>query len=279
MQDAAHWSLQEAASLWEETQLRSTAWSDRQEERDLARWERMAVRFDAEHSLARSCPALLSRLEALIQPGWSLLDLGAGTGEFALPLASRAALVTAVDYSPPMLARLRAKALESGIGNLVPVQGRWEEANVTSHDLVLAVNALYRTRYLASALVRLESLARQAVAVASYEGSRPDYRALLRDSVGLPPYRDGARGDLLQAALLAWGRQPVRERFLVERKRRYVDLKEAADELARGLPAEEEPEIQRGLEGLLDREGGGYLACWQQEVALIHWVPREERKG
>ena len=49
-------------------------------------------------------------------PGSVVVDLGAGTGRFALEAASLGCRVIAVDPSPPMLARLSAKvgALESG---------------------------------------------------------------------------------------------------------------------------------------------------------------------
>ena len=40
----------------------------------------------------------------------AVVDLGAGTGQFALPAARRFGRVTAVDVSPAMLAALRAKA-------------------------------------------------------------------------------------------------------------------------------------------------------------------------
>jgi malonyl-CoA O-methyltransferase len=41
--------------------------------------------------------------------GRRVLDLGCGTGRHALPLAAAGAVVTAVDFSPGMLARARAK--------------------------------------------------------------------------------------------------------------------------------------------------------------------------
>ena len=45
-------------------------------------------------------------------------DLGAGTGQFALPAARRFGRVIAVDVSPAMLAALRGKADRDGLANL-----------------------------------------------------------------------------------------------------------------------------------------------------------------
>jgi ubiquinone/menaquinone biosynthesis C-methylase UbiE len=51
-----------------------------------------------------------------------LVDLGAGTGTFALAAAPLCRRVVAVDVSPVMLARLREKATGLGIGNIEYVQ-------------------------------------------------------------------------------------------------------------------------------------------------------------
>lgn len=47
-----------------------------------------------------------------------VVDIGAGTGQFAIPAAGRFGQVTAVDVSPAMLEALRAKAAAAGVDNL-----------------------------------------------------------------------------------------------------------------------------------------------------------------
>ena len=51
-------------------------------------------------------------------PGSSLVDLGTGTGQFALAAARRFGHVTAVDVSPAMLDHLRTRAAGAGLANL-----------------------------------------------------------------------------------------------------------------------------------------------------------------
>lgn len=51
-----------------------------------------------------------------------LLDLGAGTGRFALAAARRFGHVIAVDVSPAMVAHLRARTAEAGLANLTCVR-------------------------------------------------------------------------------------------------------------------------------------------------------------
>ncbi|WP_460530170.1 class I SAM-dependent methyltransferase [Flindersiella endophytica] len=48
----------------------------------------------------------------------TVVDLGAGTGQFALAAAKRFGRVVAADISPAMVAHLREQAVEQGLGNL-----------------------------------------------------------------------------------------------------------------------------------------------------------------
>lgn len=77
------------------------------------------------------------------RPGEAVVDLGCGTGQYALDLARRGLSVTGVDVSPAMLAVARRKAAAAGL----PV--RWVEADVRAvplpdagFDLAVAVTVL-----------------------------------------------------------------------------------------------------------------------------------------
>ncbi len=73
----------------------------------------------------RSDDDVLDVLRSLVRPGETWLDIGAGAGRFALPIALLAGEVIAVDASAGMLAALREGMAEHGIGNVRIVQGRW----------------------------------------------------------------------------------------------------------------------------------------------------------
>ena len=73
----------------------------------------------------RSDDDVLDVLRSLVRPGETWLDIGAGPGRFALPIALVAGEVIAVDASAGMLAALREGMAEHGIGNVRIVQGRW----------------------------------------------------------------------------------------------------------------------------------------------------------
>jgi CTP:molybdopterin cytidylyltransferase MocA/SAM-dependent methyltransferase len=67
----------------------------------------------------------LAELRRLARRGETWLDIGAGAGRYALPLALIVREVIAVDPSPTMLAGLRAGMAEHGIDNVRVIEGRW----------------------------------------------------------------------------------------------------------------------------------------------------------
>jgi len=71
----------------------------------------------------------LDVLRALVRPGDTWLDIGAGAGRYALPIAlalgASGGEVIVVDPSSGMLAGLHELALEHGIANVRSVEGRW----------------------------------------------------------------------------------------------------------------------------------------------------------
>ena len=59
--------------------------------------------------------------------GAKILDIGCGTGAFALPLALQGASVTALDISETMLKRLAAEAQRQGIQGVKTIRASWKQ--------------------------------------------------------------------------------------------------------------------------------------------------------
>ena len=89
-------------------------------------------------------PPPLDRLLPHIDGATSVLDVGAGWGRFAIPLARVARTVTAVEPSGALREHLRANAEAAGLGagRLRIVGASWEEAAVPPADLALCANVL-----------------------------------------------------------------------------------------------------------------------------------------
>lgn len=64
--------------------------------------------------------------QGLLTPESSVLDIGSGTGTYALAFASRCAEVTALDMEPTSLAILQEHAAQLGLSNITSQEGMWE---------------------------------------------------------------------------------------------------------------------------------------------------------
>jgi FkbM family methyltransferase len=76
----------------------------------------------------------------------TVVDLGAGTGRFAVAAAAEVARVVAVDVSPAMLAMLREQVAHAGVSNIECVQAGFlsYEHTGSSADAVFTRNALHQ---------------------------------------------------------------------------------------------------------------------------------------
>ena len=80
----------------------------------------------------------LEALRGLVRPDDTVVDIGAGGGRYALPLALVSREVVAIEPSAGMLRVLRESAAENGIGNVRVVDGRWPAlADQTRADVAL----------------------------------------------------------------------------------------------------------------------------------------------
>jgi SAM-dependent methyltransferase len=83
----------------------------------------------------RTDEPVLGLLLALARPGDTWLDIGAGAGRYALPLALAVREVIALDPSAGMLAALREGMAEHGIANIRAIEGRWPPDAALSEEL------------------------------------------------------------------------------------------------------------------------------------------------
>ncbi len=127
-------------------------------------WARRAESFRAFVKLAsRAEDPLVASVRRQIQPGETLLDIGAGTGRHALALAADAVRVTALDPSPAMLNFLREDAAEGGLDNVDVIEGGWPDAagETPPADIVISANVLYPIEDVVPFLVAMDGHARR----------------------------------------------------------------------------------------------------------------------
>lgn len=107
-------------------------------------WDRRARNYHraTKDTIARD--TLFLKLRGEVTSQTTLLDVGAGTGRFALALAPRVKHVFAVEPNVSMLNYLRQDALTQGINNISYISSTWQDAPTDLRaDIVLCSHVLY----------------------------------------------------------------------------------------------------------------------------------------
>ncbi|MDL2268782.1 class I SAM-dependent methyltransferase [Desulfosarcina sp. OttesenSCG-928-A07] len=76
-------------------------------------------------------------------PNATVVDIGAGTGAWAVLMARHARQITAVEPSDAMCAIMEEKLAAENITNVTLVKGSWPEVEVAPHDICFASHSMY----------------------------------------------------------------------------------------------------------------------------------------
>src|SRR5229473_3370464 len=120
-------------------------------------WERRAQRFARFGRLLDPDDPFLRFVQQRAGATDTLLDVGAGTGRFAVRLAPQVRQVVAVDPSPAMLAELTRAAEKAGIRNVTTVEARWEDAQVAPAEVVICAHVVYPIRQIGPFIEKLDA--------------------------------------------------------------------------------------------------------------------------
>ncbi len=133
-----------ATQHWTEMIRAEHAQSDskrKDEPRPADSWTNLAQQFRADPR--RTDDLLVNHLQQQVTKEQVVLDVGAGGGRMALPLALRATKVIAVEPSPSMCRVLREVAAEFDVNNVEVVESGWLDAQVPWADVALCCHVLY----------------------------------------------------------------------------------------------------------------------------------------
>jgi len=136
----------------------------RDAEADEAFWSGFAEDYDNRSPLAECATDLITDLRALLAPGDTLLEIGAGTGAFTRRLADGLSAICCVEPSAAMRRVFTSNWDQPLDVEFVPVDWLDAPADLTA-DVVLCANALYRTENIATVLERMTLAARKHVAI------------------------------------------------------------------------------------------------------------------
>jgi 2-polyprenyl-3-methyl-5-hydroxy-6-metoxy-1,4-benzoquinol methylase len=107
-------------------------------------WDRRARGFHQATKDSIASDPLFQRVQQEVTAKTTVLDVGAGTGRFALGLAPQVQRVIAVEPNSTMLSFLQRDAAQQGIHNIECVNMTWEEAPTDLRaDVVICSHVLY----------------------------------------------------------------------------------------------------------------------------------------
>ena len=241
-------------------------------------WQPYAQQFKADP--LRTDDDLVNRLLEEVAPHSTVLDVGAGGGRLALPLALRCRHLVAVEPSASMGTVLNQQASDFSIQNLSLVESTWEDAEVEPADLVICVHVLYVVREIEPFIRKLEAHARQRVLVVLFEAPPQSQTYALWEQVhgeerlplpSLPEFQDVLSQLGIDFHLDMLPNQPPRG---------FENHKEALEQLSRRLYlAAETPQmacLEALLPELLEEIDGTLVIRGSQPLkpGLVWWCPK-----
>lgn len=231
--------------------------------------------------------ALLDDLLALARPDETWLDIGAGAGRYALPLALAVREVIAVEPSSGMAGALREGMTEHGIANVRVIEGGWPPSDPTTGvpiasppmaDAALIAHLGYDIERLGPFLHAMEASAARLCAAILMERQPASVADPFwpivhgEERIPLPALRE------FLVVLMAFGR-PFEVRLHERAPRAFGSADEAVGFLRRQLWVAEGGSKDRRFvaavrERLVEREGRFTLADQRTlPVGLVTWRP------
>jgi SAM-dependent methyltransferase len=161
MSDALRPTAVDARQAWRDRVRANRAQAERLREGDPPRDFYAAVAPDFRANPRRTDEPALDLLRSLVKPGETWLDIGAGGGRYALPLALLARDVIAVEPSEGMRSVLRDGMAEHGISNVDIVSARWPMEAAPTADVALMAHIGYDIEEIGPFLDAMESGSRR----------------------------------------------------------------------------------------------------------------------
>ena len=238
-------------------------------------WSQSASQFRADPH--RTDDRTVETLRARLHPGETLMDIGAGGGRLALPLALTCSAVTAVEPSPSMCAVLRETARDYGIDNLSIVESNWLDADVEPADVALCSHVVYVVEDIGPFVRKLDANANRLVMAIVFQAS------LLSQAYGIWEQVHGETRHALPAlpqflpVLEELGIRPQVTELDQQSPRTFASLEEAREGIARWLFINPETDAMARLDSVLEdslvEDGGLWRIAGAQPLqsCIVSW--------
>lgn len=219
----------------------------------------------------------LDRLLDLVRPGETWLDIGAGGGRYALPIALKAGEVIAVDPSAGMLEQLREGMTDAGVSNVRVVESRWPMESAPRADASLIAHVGYDIEELGPFLDAMEATSERLCVAILLASSPAAAAANYFEQVHGEPRRLLPALPEFLSVLLARGK--LFEVWLGERGGMHYHSREQALAFLRQQMfvrpgGEKDLRLQEIVASLPDEGGGVRLTSTPTPLGIVSWAPR-----
>ena len=207
-------------------------------------------------------------VEPYLGPRKTLIDVGAGAGRHAVPLAERVEWVTSVEPSEGMRAQI------PHVDNMTVIASTWQDAEVAPADIVICCHVLYGIDEPIPFITKLQASARERVFIMLRQGPLPHPATQLRQSLAVPNVPVPQFSDLFML-LTQMGIAPDITFIRYPVVNHYVDMDEAMTD-CRMLMGDEwdEARARTLIEELSTKDGDGLVIDGGIALAgIAHWQP------
>ena len=130
---------------------------------------------------------IIDTIKGIINSDFEVLDVGAGPGTLAIPLAKKVKNVTALDASKKMLRVIEEIAAERGIENIETINKTWQEVDDAEirekFDLVISSNVVSLFEDVGDQLMRMHAASRKYCCIALYAEAIDSHSSRLRSRI------------------------------------------------------------------------------------------------
>jgi ubiquinone/menaquinone biosynthesis C-methylase UbiE len=124
-------------------------------------WKDYSEEYDKKPSLYEYCPETLDKIIDIIGKNKKVIEFGAGTGQFTIPMAKNQKNIIAVDFSCDMINKLEQKMGE--INNIELVHGKIEDVSSYKAQAIYGVNCIYRIQDMKQAITKMMNMASEKI--------------------------------------------------------------------------------------------------------------------
>lgn len=236
-----------------------------------AHWYRKALRHT--DFPEKAIDVILSRVMGCS----SVVDIGAGCGTLAIPLARVMKKVTALDPSHAMIRLLKDDANRYNLHNIEYIEGQWEDLDVEPHDIAISSNVVNLWRVEPAKMIKkIEKAAKKYVFIILAADPDKDkfYYKEIFPLLFQKEYQ--SRGDYLSLYNSLHSLGIFADITIIDYRfdQPFTDMEDALDFWREYIPLDSnryDKKLREYLENKLIRRDGQYWAEFKNKGAIICW--------